>query len=174
MNPLKVYANRTDAFIPGLSKDFMSHAAVIPFEEKQRGSFYRRLFAQLDKRSLSVPFLSGGELMEGAGFSPTYCRELLRNTYRKQRVRHPGLFPGGARFTAKRSVFLGEHLFDNPGEWLDPKARDRLTSVSASNYGAWKLLFHWKAWQWVHEGKLGSTLDSGVSGGPGQLSPDWP
>lgn len=154
VNPLKVYANRTDAFIPGLSKDFMAHAAVIPFEEKQHGRFYRRLFARLDKRSLSVPFLSGGELMEGEGFSSAYYRERLRNVYYKQRACHPSLFPGGRRSVAARSTFVGEHLFDDRGEWIDPQACDRLQSMSACNYAAWKLLFHWKAWQWVHEGRL--------------------
>ncbi len=150
MNPLKVYADRAEAFTPGLSKDFMSHAAVIPFEEKRDARFYRRLFARLDQRSLSVPFLSGGELMRGDGRNLAYCRELARSVYYKQRTRHPSLFPTARRVATERSAFLDERLFEDSGGWLHPQLRERMKSVNASNYAAWKLLFHWKAWQWVH------------------------
>jgi hypothetical protein len=163
MNPLKVYANRADAFTPGLSKEFMAHAATIPFEEKHHARFYRRLFAQLDKRSSDVPFLSGGDLMKGAWFSAAYCREALRNAYTNQRTRHPSLFPGTRRILAERSTFLAENLFEDSGGWLNPEVMTKLQSGHAGNYAAWKLLFHWKAWQWVHEGKLERVLGASKS-----------
>lgn len=152
MNPLKVYASRTDAFTPGLSKDFMTHAAAIPFCEKQHGRFYRSLFTRLDKRSLAVPFLSGGELMPGARANLPYYRECSRVACYGYRARHPGMFPQSRR--PRPSAFVGPHLFEEGDRWLDPRARDRLATMDASNYPAWKLLFHWKAWQWVHEGRL--------------------
>lgn len=158
MNPLKVYANRTNAFTPGLSKDFITHAAVIPFREKQQGRFYRDLFAKLDKRSLAIPVLSGGELVRITPASMAYQRERLRIGVQALRARHPSLFPGirGPRF--RRSSFLDERLLEENDPWLDPHVRDNLTAPGAGNYRAWKLLFHWKAWQWVHEGRLEAVL----------------
>ncbi len=155
MNPLKVYANRTAAFTPGLSKDFMTHGAMIPFREKLHGRFYRDLFARLDSRALAVPFLSGGELMKGARIGPAYLRERLRIEAGNQRSRHPRLFPRGHRHSSERSIFLGEHLFDGEDRWIDPPARGKLGHVGQGNYAAWKLLFHWRAWQWVHGDRPG-------------------
>lgn len=160
MNPLKVYANRADAFTPGLSKDFMTHAAAIPFEEKGHSRFYRRLLAQLDKRSLRVPFLSGGELMKGTDFSPAYYREALRNAYYKQRTLHPRLIPGGRRSGVEHSAFLGERLFDDSGAWLNAQARGHMKAITPENYLAWKLLFHLKAWQWLHDDRPVRILSS--------------
>lgn len=158
MNPLKVYANRADAFTPGLSKDFMSHAAMIPFEEKQHGRFYRQLLARLDKRSLAVPFLSGGQLMKGARINPAYGRERMRIVARGFRARHPSLFAGAKTSRPERSAFLGRHLFEEDDPWIDPRACKKLATPGAGNELAWKLLFHWKAWQWLHEGRLDRML----------------
>ncbi|HET8555190.1 MAG TPA: hypothetical protein VFL78_10215 [Rhodanobacteraceae bacterium] len=153
MNPLKVYASRTDAYTPGLSKDFMNHAATIPFAEKRNGRFYRSLFARLDRQALATPFLSGGELMRGSSAGSTYWRERARAQFNAQRARHPRLFPGSPPPRAAHSAFLGAHLLE-PDPWLNPRLRDALKDVNADNYLAWKLLFHWKAWQWLHRGRF--------------------
>ncbi|HET7662505.1 MAG TPA: hypothetical protein VFK31_02605, partial [Rhodanobacteraceae bacterium] len=147
MNPLKVYASRTDAFTPGLSKDFMDHAATIPFAEKRNGHFYSDLFARLDRRALAIPFLSGGELMRGSSAS-AYWRERARAQFHAQRTRHPKLFPGAPPPRSERSAFLGAHLLE-PDPWLNPELHDKLKAITSDNYLAWKLLFHWKAWQWL-------------------------
>lgn len=152
MNPLKVYANQTDAFTPGLSKDFMNHAATIPFAEKRHGHFYRNLFARLDRRALAMPFLSGGELMRGSS-GTAYWRERARAQLHAQRVRHPKLFPGAPPAQTARSAFLGAHLLE-PDPWLHPGLHDKLKTITPDNYLAWKLLFHWKAWQWLHQGQF--------------------
>jgi hypothetical protein len=110
--------------------------------------------------------------MTGERFSPAYFRELLHNAYYKHRARHPSLFPGRRRFASERSAFLGEHLFDDSDGWLDPQARERLKSASADNYAAWKLLFHWKVWQWVHAGTLNPMLDAYTSRGSSQVQPE--
>ncbi len=158
MNPLKVYANRAHAFTPGLSKDFMAHAATIPFQEKQGGRFYRRLFDRLDKRALSVPFVSGGDLLPGYHFSLSYYRECLRAEQKRYRSRYPTLFPGRRVAPPRHSSCLGEHLFEDRDGWLNPSARERLKTPEAGNYLAWKLLFHWKSWQWLHAGTLDQAL----------------
>lgn len=153
MNPLKVFENRTDAFTPGLSKDSLAHALVIPFQEKQHAKFYRRLFANLDERALAVPFLSGGELLQGTSANLAYRRERIRIEWLRFRAQHPGWFGHKRNFQPRHSAFLGEHLFEGDDAWLAPHARDKLKSLDGSNYLMWKLLFHWKAWQWVHEGR---------------------
>ena len=164
MNPLKVYPNRAGAFVPGLSKDFMAHAATIPFQEKLHGCFYRGLFAKLDKRALSVPFVSGGELLSGKRFSPSYWRERLSADAQNIRSRHPRLMGHSKIPPAKRSTFLGDHLFEDVDGWIDLGAREKLKAPGTDNYVAWKLLFHWKTWQWLHSGRLKEILRSHVSG----------
>lgn len=166
MNPLKVYANRTNVFTPGLSKNFIAHAVVIPPEAKRRDRFYRDLFARLDKRALTVPFLSGGKLMANKGTSPAYWREWLRIEFDKHRSRHPRWFPVVRRPQSEISAFIGKHLLVDGDRWLDPQLPAKLTEVTAANYAAWKLLFHWKAWQWVHDGRLGSMLGDKVRPAP--------
>lgn len=154
MNPMKVYANQGNAFTPGLSKDFMSHAAIIPVQRKRHGHFYRDLLGRLDPRCLDAPFISGGELMRGRWFSPAFARERLRRAYINQRSRHPSLFPGGSRGSIVRSSFLGEGLLEDHDRWLRDDVRQRLNEPSPVSALAWKLLFYWKAWRWCHEDKL--------------------
>lgn len=153
MNPLKVYANRTDAFTPGLSKGFMTHAATIPFAEKRHGHFYKNLFAHLDQRALSIPFLSGGELIRGASVNSAYWCEQARAQFNTQRARHPRLFLGKSPPPPERSAFLNANLLEHD-PWLNPQLRDKLKDINAGNYRTWKLLFHWKAWQWLHQGEF--------------------
>src|SRR5699024_1969550 len=165
MNPLKVFANKANVFTPGLSKDFMTHAATIPFQEKQHGRFYRSLFERLDKKALKIPVLSGAELMKGSRFSAIYHRERMRLKYHTYRRLYPSLFPGTRKSSAKRSAFLGSHLFEEDDQWLNPDASKHLQTVNRNNYLAWRLLFHWKAWQWVHEGRLQPMLGAHAQNG---------
>lgn len=158
INPLKVYSNRTRAFIPGLSKDFIAHAAAIPFGEKQGGRFYRSLFAKLDPRALAAPFLSGGELMRGGRYDRSWCVERLRVGWCAFQSRHPRLSGCKQDSRFPRSSFLGRHLLEEADPWLDPDMRATLHSTQKDNYLAWKLLLHWKAWQWIHEGRLEEIL----------------
>ncbi|MBU6417744.1 MAG: hypothetical protein KJS83_11310 [Xanthomonadaceae bacterium] len=158
MNPLKVYANLTRAFTPGLSKDFMIHAATIPFDEKRNAGFYRKLFAKLDPRALAVPFLSGGDLVKSGRNDRAWHAERLRAGYHVFRSRHPRLFGHGQDSRAARSSFLGGHLFEDDDRWLNPGAREKLQSTRNDNYLVWKLLLHWKVWRWVHEGRLDTNL----------------
>ncbi|MCK9537617.1 hypothetical protein [Dokdonella sp.] len=134
MNPLKVYANWTNAFTPGESKDFMTHAVIIPPSVKQHDRFYRSLFALLDKRALTMPFLSGGELLTGGWPSAAYYRERLLERACKYRSRHSRMFPGARQHRPEPSAFLCERLFTGDDRWLDPQLRKKLTSVNAGNY----------------------------------------
>jgi hypothetical protein len=161
MNPLKVYANRAHAFTPGLSKDFMAHAATIPFQEKLHGRFYRKLFASLDKQALSIPFVSGGALLPGRRFDSMYHGERFRAWVTKYRSRYPRLSLGTMRPNPSRSRFLDERLFAGTDAWLNPDACAKMGKPGANHYLTWKLLFHWKAWRWVHEGSLARALGNG-------------
>lgn len=158
MNPLKVYANHTRAFTPGLSKDFMAHAAMIPFDEKRDAGFYRSLFTRLDPRALAVPFLSGGNLMRGDRYDRRWHMERLQAGYRVFGSRHPRLFGRAQDRRFPYSHFLGKHLFEGADPRLNPDVHETLHTVQEDNYLAWKLLFHWKAWQCIHEGRIGEIL----------------
>lgn len=164
MNPLKVYAGRSRSYTPGIARDFMAHAAIIPYREKIAGRFYRRLLARLDRRALAVPFVSGGELLPNTRFSFAYHEERLRMRYIAFRHRHPSLSRGRLPRRRPRSTFLGPHLLDDGDPWIAPGARELLKEINPSNYTAWKLLFHWKAWRWVHEGRLHGVLGPFAAG----------
>ncbi len=148
LNPLKVYANTTDAFTPGLSKDFMTHAAMIPFHAKQQARLYRELFCRLDNKALKVPFLSGGQLMPGKRPNAAFYRERARAALWKFRTLHPSLLP--VRRPTSRSVFVGPQLFAHDDPCIEPQACTRLGEVTPANYPVWKLLFHWRAWRDLH------------------------
>lgn len=150
MNPLKAYANHSRAFTPGLSRDFMAHAATIPFSEKHNGRFYRELFTRLDPRALAVPFLSGGVLMPGTGTNLAYLRERIRERAIGLRTRHPRLFPCSDAPQPARSILLGPHLLDDNDPHLNPRLGPLLSHANRSSDMAWKLLFHWKAWNTMH------------------------
>ncbi|WEN15370.1 hypothetical protein PY254_01430 [Rhodanobacter sp. AS-Z3] len=172
MNPMKVFSNRTKAFTPGLSKDLMAHAATIPFKERQNAQFYKGMLGRLDKRMLAIPFVSGGELVKGVRFSPSYYRERARAEYLGYRARHPRLFIGSRERQPEYSAFLGANLFEEDDKWLNPGAREQMKTVSADNYLAWKLLFHWKTWQWVHKGTLVPMLGTYASRGSNHALPE--
>ncbi len=158
MNPLKVYANRAVPFTPGLSKNVITHAASIPFREKQNGRFYLDLFSRLDQRSLKVPFLSGAKLIKPSRFNSMYYYERTRIEFNRYRTRYPSVFGRRAGAPRRRSMFLDNRLFEPGGGWLNPGVEEKMHAGGSNDYLAWKLLFHWKAWQWVHEERLGAML----------------
>lgn len=165
MNPLKVYANRALSYTPGLSKDFMAHAAVIPFAQKQGARLYLDLFERLDRRALTTPFLSGSKLMKATPFGHSYYPARARIEFHKYLARYPNALRGLRRiyptYVSRRSDFLGAHLLEErDAEWLNPDIEEKLHRPDAGNYLAWKLLFHWKAWAWVHEGRLKQMMAS--------------
>lgn len=154
INTVKVYGNKSNVYVPGVSKDFLAHALIIPHAEKCEAKFYRALFAQLDERALTIPVLSGGVLEKGTGTEFAYMAEWLRICALHFRDRHPSLFPESRFHKAPRSSFLCDRLLSDADDCINPWIRGELSGVDASNYDVWKLLFHWKAWRWVHAGTL--------------------
>lgn len=161
MNPLKVYANHSRAFTPGLNKAFVGHAAMIPFHDHSRIKFYRALLARLDRRALSAPILGGGQLTRAARCSTTYWHERVRVAVHNCRARHPRAFPGFRIPPSPRSILLGDHLFRDGDAWLNPRLPATLDAGAVDNVAVRRLLFHWQAWQWVHGRKPRAIVDPG-------------
>ena len=61
-NPLKVYANDVLCFTPGLTREFWTTAAAIPYSEKWDFNLYFRLFREQFPEALRTPFCSAGRL----------------------------------------------------------------------------------------------------------------
>lgn len=163
INPHKVYANRAAAFTPGVSTDFATHAASIPPRERLEGRFCRQLLRRVDKQALQLPVVSGGYLKKGTGLCPAYYHEHLRMTVNKYRTLYPSLFAlweGDRRRgeIRRNSTFLDERLLDTQDSWLNPSLRETLGQTGDIPKLAWRLLFHWKVWHWVHDGTLKSKL----------------
>ncbi|MES1930677.1 asparagine synthase [Salinisphaera dokdonensis CL-ES53] len=163
MNPLKVYANHALSYTPGLSREFIDHAALIPIEAKRNAAFYYDLFSRLDRRGLRLPFLSGGLLLKAPGFNPAFHGQRARIAWTRARERYPSLFGAVAGALQYRSPphsrFLSEALVAKDDAWLDSGCLGALQSESKRASRPWKLLFHWKAWRALHGDGLSRVFD---------------
>ena len=165
-NPLQVYANIVPTFTPGLTKDFWSIAASLPFEVKTNFRLYRQIFQQHFPEMLTVPFVSGGKLIPSQYFSLTH--ELLTKADNIQSVLSQlkagrGLLKilGISRNYQffQPCKFLGsviakvnpEHPELNSEQVSQIKA---LNETNPTRYSPEReLLFYWQVWRWIIDGE---------------------
>jgi hypothetical protein len=157
-NPLKVYGNDVLCFTPGVSRDFWSLAARIPYAAKWNFRLYFEIFRDHFPEGLQVPFCSMGQLWT--------------DRFRSDPLYHwAKLFPPpGAARAARLLKRLGlrqkvplllnrviacidpEHPDLNLGEVLELQRGDaQNNAVSAA---ARPLLFYWQVWRWLMEGRF--------------------
>lgn len=156
-NPLKVYANDVLCFTPGVSREFWSLAARIPYAAKWNFRLYFEIFRDHFPEGLQVPFCSMGQLWT--------------DRFRSDPLYHwSKLFPPpGAAQAARLLKRLGlrqkvplllnrviacidpEHPDLNRGEVLKLQRGADQNAVSAA---ARPLLFYWQVWRWLMEGRF--------------------
>ena len=84
-NPLKVYTNEVACFTPGVSRDFWTLAAGIPYSRKWNFRLYFEIFRNHFPEALSTPFCSMGESPR-TGRRPSDPRMNIRHKRRDRSV----------------------------------------------------------------------------------------
>ncbi len=160
-NPIKVFGNTTLPFLPGMTREFMSLLSDLPRHTAQPYDFYFKLFRDCFPQALKLPILKGGEIVRTEGGHRHYWkyRALDRvNNFLGQRPRADvrRLWNSGQ---PSISTFLtsDETLLQSDG-WIRPEAVSAMTPRDPLYVPVRRLLFHWRAWAWVHEGRLEQML----------------
>jgi hypothetical protein len=161
-NPLQVYANHVLPFTPGLTKEFWDLVAVIPFEAKADFKLYFDLYQRHFPAARAVPYCSGGKLVKGVGFDPSYYVHMLAarsfrdnryvtGTLRRLGLRYQWWHPSALIARAIALVDVDHPDLNAPAVQLlkrDGGARDRITRAARN------LVFYWQTWRWMMEGHL--------------------
>jgi hypothetical protein len=162
INPYKVYENRVPAFTPGMTKAYWDIAGSMSYGIRQDNNFYLTLLQRHFPAALAVPVLSGVSMVKPSPWSMSFHinRVLQRAAYRA--AMHPRVLrrvlPASARpFSFGPSRFLDVALLREAGDsFLDPSAR--IPAEGRVAQAAMSLLFHWRVWNWVQQGRLMKTL----------------
>jgi hypothetical protein len=161
-NPLQVYANRVLPFTPGLTKEFWDLVAVIPFEAKADFQLYLDLYQRHFPAARAVPYNSGGKLVKGRRFDPSYYvhRYVAGALYRlslRYQLRRLGLRGQWTEWWHPSTLVprvLALVDADHP-DLNAPAARMLQRGTRGRMPGPVRaLLFYWQTWRWIMEGRL--------------------
>jgi asparagine synthase (glutamine-hydrolysing) len=162
-NPLKVYEGRNRAFLPGMTRDFFDIVGSISFDIRRNNAMYLELLKRFFPAALSVPIVSGGVLFKPSVWSGSYYINKTRAAIRRFTVNHPSAFrrlgydPAAAAFEPSRFLDL-TLLLDEDDPYIDSDHVRELARQGILSQNAFKLLFHWRAWHWLHQGILKERL----------------
>ena len=81
MNPIKVMANYTHPFTPGLSKPFLAAISDIPTPLRFSEKLHQEILARHFPRLYNIPVVSGGEVYIGGSVSPLVTAQLKYRRY---------------------------------------------------------------------------------------------
>ncbi|WP_405234568.1 asparagine synthetase B family protein [Lentisalinibacter salinarum] len=148
INPLKVFAVDRPVYLIGSTRHFVEVAGSIPFDQKCNFRLYRELMGRFSEVR-SIPFLSGGQLVNGPRPSALYLRYALRigvHEFASKRPRLGRLVPHQSferYFTP--SIYAEEGFL---GGRDDTYVRDDCLSPGSGLSAKWR--FHWLAWRDLH------------------------
>lgn len=167
-HPLKVLSQRALPYIPGMTKAFFALISDLPRHTATPNGFYLHIFEKFFPHALELPLLKGNEILRANGS--------LREVWRHQAIEaldrflghHPSLnpsrylrhtgptdSPGHSKFLFKDDTLL------EPDDWLDIAAARAIGPSHPLFMRVRLLLFHWKAWRWVHDRRLLRSLAEG-------------
>jgi hypothetical protein len=159
-NPLKIYANYVLPFTPGLSKDFLNSVISIPFYLKSDLDVYLKLFREQFPEAMSVPWCSGGVLIDANGrINPVHRIYLaVEKMGLIERIKKYPLLESLARRLGKQPGLRPRNpLVERTIGKLDPGHPDLnpdgITRITAGQLPrpldshARTLLFYWQMWR---------------------------
>jgi len=155
-NPLKVYSNDVLCFTPGLTRDFWTIAASIPYSEKWNFGLYFRLFREQFPEALRTPFCSAGRLWsDRLRLDPLYhAARLFPPPGAPMAARLWKRWRGGAPLPAIAARTVARIDPGHPDLNRDAVARvQREGGRGAIGHHAQALLFYWQMWRDVMEGR---------------------
>ncbi len=160
INPLKVYANIVLPFTPGLNKELWSITPTIPPELKANYRLYLEIYHRHFPEMLTIPFVSGGNLLRPKPFSPlhdffaTACK--VQSIVAKSKAGRNLLQQFGVPLhhkLFKPSTLLGEAIAqidpDHPD--LNPDTIRQIQTANQTDPTCYssdrELLFYWQVWR---------------------------
>ncbi len=117
---------------------------------------YLELLQRFFPAALSVPIVSGGVLFKPSVWSGSYYINKTRAAIGRFTVNHPSAFrrlgydPTAVAFKPSRFLDL-TLLLDDDDPYVDSDHVRELAHQGILSQNAFKLLFHWRAWHWVHQ-----------------------
>jgi hypothetical protein len=155
-NPLKVYSNDVLCFTPGLTRDFWTLASSIPYAEKWNFRLYFRLFRERFPEALRTPFCSAGQLWsDRLRLDPFYyAAQLFPPPGAQAAARMWKRWRGGAALPAIAARTVAGIDPSHPDLYRDAVAQlQREGPRRAVGHHAQALLFYWRMWRDVMEGR---------------------
>jgi hypothetical protein len=155
-NPLKVYSNDVLCFTPGVSREFWTLAASIPYAQKWNFGLYFRLFREHFPEALRTPFCSAGQLWTD--------RVRLNPWYHAARLFPPPGAQNVADWVKRRRGAPLPAVVPKTLAGVEPDHRDlnreavapllRRPPRNAVEREAQALLFYWRSWREAMEGRM--------------------
>ena len=163
INPLKVYESENHVFLPGMTRDFFDIVGSISFDIRRDSAMYLELLQRFFPAALSIPIVSGGVLFKPSVWSGSYYVNKATAAIERFTVNHPRVFrclgydPTASAFKPSRFLDL-TLLLDDDDPYIDSDRVRESARQGILSQNAYKLLFHWRAWHWVHRGTLKERL----------------
>lgn len=158
INPFKAFQSKSQVVTLGMTKDYVEAAMAIPATEKRNHRLYRELFREYHRRALSAPLVHGNKLEPPEHFSPKFQLFCAYNRINEELRKHPRLIRSLGLNSQYRgfspSAFLGREFMRSEDPALDPKFLDKIKNNKSVSPISKKLLFHWKVWRSLREGRF--------------------
>lgn len=155
INPVQAYANYTVPIIPGLTKDFINCSVSIPFDAKHNGGIFTKIFNKNYPKACSIPFISGSQLIP-LRRNLYYFSSKLKIAFRKKVARYPNIFKHSILYnkhSVKRSDFFTDTFLEDDTHIVVDNLK-KMDKKDPQYITAWKIVFHWYAWDLIHKGRL--------------------
>lgn len=159
-NPAKVYAQKTTPLILGTSQALWQAVAPMPHDERNY-RFYLRLMDATFPKLARYPFDSAGELFVGRHARLWGIYYKAHQCFSNTMFARPKIAKllSAEPFVWPASRFLeAPAILDEDDPCLNMDALRALRRQGSLPKSIARLLFHWRAARWVHEGRLHATL----------------
>ena len=161
-NAYKVYPHKAATMAAGASQDFWQAVMSLPLAGRQHYALCWDMLEQHFPDYARLPFISGGQLVAAPSGAPALPKWQRKRALFEWMSRHPsiGVRLGQVTRAEPPSHFLAAPaLFEQDDPALDPQTLNMLAQSAPDAHLPLKyLLFHWRAAQWVHQGRLHDQL----------------
>ncbi|MCC5827190.1 asparagine synthase-related protein [Alkalimonas sp.] len=155
INPFKVYQQKAQVCMPGMSRDYLQAAMSIDHAKKQHHQLYQQIFRRYYPEALQFPIAHGSTVdrMQASSLSSYLFQFALschnRLNQHPRMLRWLGIKPAQG-FSPSR--FLApEQLLQNAGTGLNPAFLAKLAQGESLPEPALRLLFYWQSWQMLRQ-----------------------
>jgi hypothetical protein len=172
MNPMQIYSNDVIPFTPGISKQFWSIAAAIPYTLRAGHALYQHIFRRFFPKSLTVPAVSGTtpyafDTFMDADYLRAHLgivaanRPKVAGLLRFANVGHTGTYwqPSKLVETAIQEVVATAPELSTSGV---RKIKEARAPHDPETEKARELLFYWTWWSRIYRGEDSSVLNTAL------------